>query len=336
ARFINSETIGREQPFVYFIPIFLLGFMPWTFTFLAFIADGCKKLSDKFKSIQGTTGKKIMSLIEVTTNEQKLILFASIYFTLIFLIFSISSTKLPTYILPVFPAAALLTGYFWWVSDEKGEHEKSIYNSTLIFAAMFIFAALTASVSYYFLPYEIQDKIADFKQVTILTLYVLSILLILRLYTKRALSVFSGYIFTMIFVIALSVSQIFNLIYTGGENEIVEYSITSIRPDYTSQLVTFDFAVKPSVMMQYEDKVNFITDDNFTQLDKSLKYNGGPTFVIIKNKNFNKNTNYKKELEKRLELLKKGEKYSLYVKDVNNEYNKLKNGVIEFNHFSSK
>lgn len=325
ARFMNSVNIGRERPFLYFVPIFLLGFMPWTLIFLAFLHDGFKKLVAKFKTAEGKIKEKIVSLFEVTTNEQKLLLFCSICFATIFLVFSISSTKLPTYILPIFPAASLLTGYYWWVSDEKGEHNKSLYNLTLLFAAMFIFAAITSLVAYYFLPYDLQYKLDSFKSASLTAIYLLAILLILRLNTKRAISVFSGYIFAMFFVVALAVSQIFNFVYANGENEIVQYSLISSRPNYLSQLVTFDFSVKPSAMIEYEDKINYLTDADFKELDRLLQYKGGPTFVIVKNKNFINDIKYRKELDKRLELINSGEKYSLYVKDIFNEYNNEQN-----------
>lgn len=321
-RFMGSQYIGRERPFLYFVPVFLLGFMPWTFVFLAFVGDSCKKLVAKYKSTEGKFKEKLCALFEVNNNEQKLLLFSAIYFAVIFLVFSLSSTKLPTYILPIFPAASLLTGYFWWVSDEKGENAKSISISTQIFAVIFIIAALAATVVFYVLPYDIQSKLVEFKQVTIVSIYLLAIFMLLRLNTKRALSVFSGYIITMVFIISLAVSQIFNFVYATGQNEIVEYSLISTRPNNFSQLVTFDFAVKPSALIEYNDKINFITDPDFKELDRLLAYKGGPTFVIVKNKNFDNDSNYRKELDKRLKLLNRGEKYSLYVKDVRNEYKK--------------
>lgn len=323
-RFMGSEYIGRERPLWYFIPVFLMGFMPWTFIFIAFLIDSFKKLGAKYKAAEGKFKEKISTLLTVTTNEQKMLLFFSIFFIVVFLVFSSSSTKLPSYILPAFPAAAMLTGYFWWVSDEKGEYQESIYYSTLIFSTIFILAAIVSSAAFYFLPYDIQFKLLNIKEVTITAIYLLAILLLTRLYTKRALSVFSGYIFVMFFVVTLAVSQIFNFVYATGENELVLYSMISAYPDQSTHLVTFDFAVKPSTLIVYKNKVDFITDPDFKQLDELLKYNNGPTFVIIKNKNFKDNPEYKKEIEKRLELVQKGEKYSLYVKDVNDEYNNPK------------
>lgn len=328
-RFMGSEYIGRERPLLYFVPVFLLGFLPWTFMFFAFLYDGFKKLTTKFQTAQGTVKDKIAAILKVETNEQKLILFASIYFAVVFILFSTASTKLPTYILPLFPAAALLTGYYWWFSDERGENTKSIYNLTILFTAIFVLAAAVASIAYYFLPYAIQAKLMTFISTTIISVYLVSMLLVLRLKTERPLSIFAGYIIFMSFIVALSVSKIFDLVYNMGENEIVNYSIVSIRPNNTSQLVTFDFAVKPSVMIEYQSEVNFVTDADFQKLDELLKYKGGPTFVIVKNKNFLNDPTYEQKLLKRLKKLKTGEKYSLYVQDVHNEYkHKTNNDVL--------
>lgn len=320
ARFMNSETIGRERPFLYFVPVFLLGFMPWTFVFIAFICDGLKKIYKKFKETQGKIKDRIFAVFEAKTNEQRMLLFFSVYFIVVFLVFSSSSTKLPTYILPIFPAASFLTGYYWWISDEKNEHQKSISITTEIFAAIFILAAIGATVAYYFLPDNLQYDLDKFKTLTAVSLSLFGMLLILRLKTKRALSVFSGYIFTMVFVILLAVSQIFNFVYSTGENEIVDYSAISTTLDGSSRLVTFDFAVKPSALIMYKDYVNFLPDPDFAELDKLLDYRGGNTFVIIKNKNMLNDEDYKAKIGKRLTLLKRGEKYSLYVKDITNEF----------------
>ena len=322
ARLLGSEVIGRERPFLYFIPVFMLGFLPWTFVFISFLCDGFKKLVNRFKSTEGKLKEKIAAALEANTNEEKLILFSSIFFTVIFLVFSSASTKLPTYILPLFPAAALLTGYYWWVSDERNEHAKSISNSTITFAVILTIAAFGASIVYYFLPNIIQYKLASFKHQTITAFYMLAIYLILRLKTKRAVSIFSGYIFTMVFIIVLASTKIFNFVYNTGQNELVDYSMYSVDSGYKSKLVTFDFAVKPSTMINYKDKINFITEPNFKELDELLLYKKGPTFVIVKNKNMDGNEKYSNEITKRLELLEKGEKYSLYVKDVKNGYKK--------------
>lgn len=322
ARFINSESIGRERPFWYFIPVFLLGFMPWSFIFIASLTDGVKNLVAKYKAFEGDVKSKLLSLLEAPTNEQKLLLFTWIYFVVVFLVFSSSSTKLPTYILPAFPAAALLTGYFWWFSDEKSENEKTISITTQIFAALFILTAVAGTIVYWTLPIDLQEQLGNFKSTLVYGLDLTGILLLLRLNTKRALSVFSGYIVTMLFVIILGVSYIFNIVYAGGENEIQMYS--SMAQEHAAQLVTFDFAVKPSAMIKYKGNVEFLTDEDFNKLDETLKSTSLPIFVIVKNKNL-RDPEYVSKIEKRLKFIQSGKKYSLYAKNAENMVNRPRN-----------
>ncbi|MBP7212172.1 glycosyltransferase family 39 protein [bacterium] len=311
ARFVNSEFIGRERPVWYFIPVFIVGFLPWTFVFLAFLSDGCKKLAKRYKEAEGSFVQKIFKICEAKNNEEQVLLFASVYFLIVFIFFSFSSTKLPTYILPAFPAASLLTGYFWLTGAERDEHKKSIYGATVLFSLIFIVAALCASCAYWFLPPDLKIELEPMKTMTICGVYLVGIFLLLRLNTKKAISVFGAYILTMLFVITIANSFIFNVIYDGGENEIVDFSRLA-RFD-NAALVSFDFSVKPSAMLAYGDYVSYIDQPNFEDLDIHLSYKASPVYVIVKNKNL-RDAKYKQKIDKRLEILEKGEKYSLYVK----------------------
>ncbi len=86
ARFL-TKVHHREGAWWYFIPILLFGAMPW----LPFIAV---RLRDSWRR-EGEPG---------TLQPRRLLL---IWAAFIFLFFSVSSSKLPAYILPMFPALAL-------------------------------------------------------------------------------------------------------------------------------------------------------------------------------------------------------------------------------------
>lgn len=313
ARFINSESIGRERPFWYFIPVFLLGFMPWALLFVTFLCDTFKKVVARFKTAEGKLKDKVVALFEVKNNEQKFLLFFLLAFVVIFSVFSSSSTKLPTYILPAFPVAALLMGYFWWNADEKGAYEKVIYYSSVTLVSIFFVASLGALIAYFFIPDDLKLMVCEFVAPDVIILSLSIIYLMFKDNVKRAGVIFSGYIFAMALVIVLAVTQIFNFVYNTGQNELVQYSKYGAHHN-KAKLATFDFAVKYSVLVNYADKVDFITDADFKQLDKVLKYKDGPIFVIVKNKNFRDDKKYLKKLEKRMKLVKAGERYSLYAK----------------------
>ncbi|MFH0763551.1 MAG: glycosyltransferase family 39 protein [Candidatus Omnitrophota bacterium] len=102
-RFTQSEhKIGSQ--FYYNIPVLFGGFFPWS----AFLPYGAWHLFKKtFKKAQdGNAGLDACS-------GRKGSIFILIWFFVIFIFFSISSTKLPTYIFPCFIAPALISAVFW-------------------------------------------------------------------------------------------------------------------------------------------------------------------------------------------------------------------------------
>lgn len=85
-----TRVHDRYQPWWYFIPILLAGILPWLVTFFDALCRAWKPqaLSQPFQPKR----------------------FLLIWIVFICLFFTLSSSKLPSYILPVFPAAALLIG----------------------------------------------------------------------------------------------------------------------------------------------------------------------------------------------------------------------------------
>ncbi|MCQ2789270.1 MAG: glycosyltransferase family 39 protein [bacterium] len=310
ARFINSETIGRERPWYYFFFVFFLGFLPWSILFIDQLVQGAKKVIGKIKEAQGNFFNKMFAMFNVETKEEKFIMFAFLSFAIIFCVFSSSSTKLPTYILPAFPSAALLVGYYLHQGYLENKNQNVLKISTTIFGWLFAIVAIGGFVAWYFLPENLQTKLAPLRFLDISCILISSIILIMLAKTKNALKIAGGYVLFSAVIILLTVLNIFNFVYENGENEIVNYSIHS-EMSANSQIVNFDFAVKPSVMI-HAKKVIFITDPLFDELDKALNYKDGITYVIVKNKNFKDNQPYKDAIESRLTLVETGERYSLY------------------------
>jgi len=93
-----TQVHHRTAPWWYFVPILLAGMLPWT-TMLG------QSLIAAWKRDASEGGFKARR-------------FLLIYAAVTFLFFSVSQSKLPSYILPIFPALALLTGE--WLSRVRG------------------------------------------------------------------------------------------------------------------------------------------------------------------------------------------------------------------------
>lgn len=85
-RFLTTAD-NRNKPLWFFVPVVLIGLFPWT-VFIPWTRISVKKLD-----LSGSAQRFILSWIGV-----------------VFVFFTISKSKLPLYILPLFPAAALLIG----------------------------------------------------------------------------------------------------------------------------------------------------------------------------------------------------------------------------------
>ena len=99
-RFANPME-GHGGTILFYIPILFLGFFPWS-GFLPVSLFQALKDWKRYRSGQS-----------VHTPEEGLALFASLWVIGLFLFFTISATRLPHYIFPLFPAAAILVAWYW-------------------------------------------------------------------------------------------------------------------------------------------------------------------------------------------------------------------------------
>ncbi len=94
-RFTTKE-LGRYQPWYYFIPVLLAGMLPWT----ALMFDTLIHAWRGSRLPDGVPGDRIFNAAR----------FLLVWAVFIYLFFTISDSKLPSYLLPMFPALALLMG----------------------------------------------------------------------------------------------------------------------------------------------------------------------------------------------------------------------------------
>ena len=111
-----SQQSRHPKPFYYYIPVLMGGFFPWSL-FLPLAL---------FRALRA----------KVALHGDGVI-FALIWFGVIFIFFSLASSKLGTYILPLFPAASMLVGVLWYdllYASNRVLH-KGVFYSYLPFAA---------------------------------------------------------------------------------------------------------------------------------------------------------------------------------------------------------
>lgn len=118
-RFRGGDKV-HNAPIYTHVAYFLIGFFPWgSFAPVAF--------------------RRKLPSAEHAPEENDSHLFLLVWFWTIFVFFSLSAAKLPTYITPVYPAAALLLGR-WFNRSLEGGADKALLRGTLL--AVFVTAGM--------------------------------------------------------------------------------------------------------------------------------------------------------------------------------------------------
>jgi 4-amino-4-deoxy-L-arabinose transferase-like glycosyltransferase len=293
SRFIDSKDLGRQEPWYYFILMMTWGLIPWIASFTAMLMESIEKINLQFfKNFS----------FEKMTDTQKFITLNSIAFLFILLFFSSSSTKLMTYILPIYAPTAVLLAWWWGEYIFENKHQKSIKISIYIFNSILILVAIVAAFSGLYLPTELTADIASTKWFLVALLSIVPLVGIIFAVTNKKIGVFASYVAFILILSAFGTHQIFNVDYKFGQNDLMEYA--KFAKENKFELSTFKFGRRYSLLYYYEDKVKFQQEEDYAWLNKTL--NKHSSVVVIKNKEIEtirQNTEFK--------VIKTGRKYSL-------------------------
>jgi 4-amino-4-deoxy-L-arabinose transferase-like glycosyltransferase len=114
-------TFGHREPFFYYLWNFPADFLPWTLFVPSAIIYGLK------------------------AKEKKEIIFLLLWFASIFLFFSLAQAKRELYILPAYPAAALIVGKLWADAGRKKERDPRLISWPLFLMLAILFVTGAAA-----------------------------------------------------------------------------------------------------------------------------------------------------------------------------------------------
>ncbi len=297
-RFFNSNEINREQPFYFYFLTILWGLVPWIFSA---IAVGITKI----KSI------KKFSIAELS-NPQKYLLFNAIAFVVTLLFFSASSTKLITYILPVYFFTACILGFVWEDYLFNKKYEKPINLTVYILGGICIFAGILTCFAQFILPAQIYSDILSIKWFCIILVLLFGISSIICAVKKLPKGVFACYILLILVTSAFGTKLFYNMDYEFGQNDLMRFAKYS--QEHGRKIAVVNDERKYSVVYYYGVPTNM---DNrnvlFISLDdkKEMEHLGDTlddknVFVIMRKKEY-------QEIDKTLDfnILLEGRKYLL-------------------------
>jgi 4-amino-4-deoxy-L-arabinose transferase-like glycosyltransferase len=106
-----SPMEGHEGGLWFYLPVLLLGFFPWSALLPVALYRAYKSWWESRKTV-GVTRESRDSQ-GASRSGDELEWFAALWIVGVFVFFTLSSTRLPHYIGPLFPASALLTALYW-------------------------------------------------------------------------------------------------------------------------------------------------------------------------------------------------------------------------------
>jgi len=126
ARF-GTNLYHHPEPFWYYLPVTLLGWMPWTVLVVAAVVWSVRRMRNQ--------------------ESDRLNIFLLIWIAVVIFFFSISRSKLPGYVLPAIPAGAVLMAQ-WWREKEREQPSVMLAGLHALAASVLIFPALMMRYSF--------------------------------------------------------------------------------------------------------------------------------------------------------------------------------------------
>ena len=288
-RFLNSEELGRKQPWYYFLITVTWGIVPWTLSVFATAGAKLKKLKSPNLNPSSENPKLFLEINIIAA-----------VFTLFF--FSSSSTKLITYILPIYPFMACIIGYIWTKYLAEGCFSKEIEISSYIFSGFCILCGVSAIFMQFFLPQTIYADIKSIQWFCIASILLTQVPAVIFLIKKNRKALFGAYILFILILSAWGTPQFYRLDYAFGQNDLMEYAKQAKENNTTIYAINTG---RRFSLNYYGGKVVYLKDVDYSGLSE-LEF-APEALILVKNKEIKNNekafANFKE--------VKKGRKYTL-------------------------
>lgn len=296
ARFLGSDIIHRERPFLYYVPVILWGTIPFVASFIALIVEKSAKLKN-IKNIKEIRLPKF----EDMDNEGKFLALSVIGVIVTFLFFSVSGTKLITYIIPIYPYLAIILAKYWAEYINNNEHKKGIEISSAIFNYLFIIAGIGFAVAIPFLSEPTKGDLQTIALPVIVTTTIFPIIGLIAIKKENRKLLFASYVLFMASLSGFAYDKIMEMNYRFGQNDLVEYA--QYAKENNLNINTFKTGKKYSLLYYSGKQAVFnIPEEDFAHVISE------PNNIIIVRKNrFD-------QVPTNVTVLKEGRKYLLLTK----------------------
>ena len=259
-RFFSVGNFNNQTPIWFYIPIIFIGLFPWVIFLIQAVYFNVRVIRLSNDTSDHSVLAKTRERQNLFSCQQEKILFLLIWASVIFVFFSIPHSKTVTYILPIFPALALLIGDYlsanWEVLTTK-----NIQWGVSNFLVMGMMLIIALSMLAYCHLINFQAHFWVFLGVMILILFVsLLISFILRHYSMRSLFNICAVCSVLLLLTLTLGTQYLNL------NSAKPLAITLKKLVKPGDEVIFYFKYYQDVPLYLEQRVAIVADWQSTEI----------------------------------------------------------------------
>lgn len=259
-------TNNHDGPWWFYLPTVLIGFMPWT-VFLIQALFNVEVFTDPYKPNQG----KIPQLLPI---------FCLWWAIVVLAFFTFSSTKLITYILPIYLPLAVIVAK-WWSIKFQIDKFNNFKNMDALVGLVFL---LVIAIAGLFLGITQVEKLTEsinislfMPIVAITAIIATSACIAMTAILQRPIVSFTFVISSMIISYIIGLQFIYQPVVTASQSGIKEFA-KAIPQD--ARLLTYNTA-KPSIVFYSERRVRIRGKEKFLE---AMKNNNRTRYFITKEK----------------------------------------------------
>jgi 4-amino-4-deoxy-L-arabinose transferase-like glycosyltransferase len=300
----SDVVSGHNQPFYFFFVVLLVGFLPWSVFLPTSLYYWFKEFKTVFKGDFRAHYISQSPLVWVA-------LYAFIWILYVFIFFTVAQTKLLTYILPLFPALALLMAATWHQLMASKDSIQKLYPSfkiaSLVLVGIFLVGGIIFAVKpALFLPREAKTLAENPENmIAVLVLTLGSALMVWAMFKKSFQTAFVAQSVGMVGLTVVAVYGIIPQVSHETQGAVMSY----LQQAGDAPLITYEMT-RPSLTYYGQRKIIRVPQNDKQALLGLFEKN--PTLFVITKNSFIETLKTSQPNRSTLTLLEKGKRYSFF------------------------
>ena len=280
------KYIGIKETFVV-IGFFVLGFSPWSFSFLWILGQRFKYIFLSFISyFKENSQDKLKEKWEKLQLIDKFLSLNTIVFSISLILAILYGSKFTFLILFMMFPASCIAGNYWYEYIIKKEHDKSIFFATMIPNIILIVCSLLGLFGHNIINQWLFHGLNHLIVPLVIIFFIIPIISIFSVILKGRIAPFIANLILMISLSFVITSNIFNFItLNGGENDLIKFA--NLAKKENNRLTAFIPSRKHSLVYYYDKPVEFLNTKNINILKEYIERNPD-TYIVVEIKEMSK------------------------------------------------